>query len=204
MTTTTHYETLGVSESASTSEVRRAYLDLARRLHPDRWIDASADERADADRRMRAINEAWRVLGNPARRVAYEAQRRRSTEPPPRPAEPTQGFSTGSLFDLDDEGPPDAAARVVRLLPWVLLALVLGTIFVFTAYATSDSGRSTDDGTCILRQGGVVEPVSCDVEGARTVVTTVVEVGSCPSGTEPYQPADSAVALCLRSVVSGG
>jgi hypothetical protein len=193
----THYETLGVTEHAASSEIRHAYLALARRLHPDRWTDASPAERADAERRMQAVNEAWRVLGNPGRRVAYEAQRRRAAEPPSRPAGAAEGFSTGALFEVEDYGPPDAVARIVRVLPWVLLALVLGTIFIFTAYATSDSGPVPDGASCIVRRGGTAEPAPCDTEGARTVVTEVVEVGSCPAGTEPYQPADRNVALCL-------
>lgn len=194
----THYETLGVNEQAPTSEIRHAYLALARRLHPDRWTDASPAERADAERRMRAINEAWRVLGNPGRRVAYEAERRRPYEPRPSPPHETAGFSTGSLFETEDYGPPDATARVIRAAPWVLIALVLVTIFIFTAYATSESGPTPEGATCIVRRGGSAEEVPCDTEGARTVVTEVVEVGSCPPGTEPYQPADRNVALCLR------
>ena len=195
---TTHYDTLGVSDSAPASEVRRAYLALARRLHPDRWIDASPAERADAERRMQAVNEAWRVLGNPGRRVAYEAERRRATEPAFRTEPSSDGFSTGTLFDAEDVGPPDIAARIVRGLPWVLLALVLIVIFVFTAYATSDSPGTPDGAAdCIVRRGGLADPVPCDTEGARTVVTEVIEVGQCPAGTEPYQPADRNVALCL-------
>jgi hypothetical protein len=192
----THYETLGVDAGASTTEIRHAYLALARRLHPDRWIDASTAERADAERRMQAVNEAWRVLGNPGRRVAYEAERRRVSEPATQSTASSEGFSTGTLFDADDAGPPDVAARIVRGLPWVLLALVLGVIFVFTAYATSDGPSAAE--VCIVRSGGTAEPAPCDAEGARTVVTEVIEVGMCPQGTEPYQPADRNVALCLR------
>ena len=55
---TDHYATLGVPLGAPPEDVRRAYLDLARRLHPDRWIDADGGERAEADRRMREVNEA--------------------------------------------------------------------------------------------------------------------------------------------------
>jgi DnaJ domain len=193
-----HYDTLGVRRGAPMAEVRGAYLALARRLHPDRWVDASPEERADAERRMQAVNEAWRVLGNPGRRVAYEASQRRASEPAPRPASAGSRFSSGSLFETEDFGPPGAAARIVRSLPWIVLALVLGAIFVFTAYATSDTGQPPGgDTSCIVRSGGSAEPAACDAPGARTVVAEVVEVGQCPAGTEPYQPADRNIALCL-------
>ena len=147
---------------------------------------------------MQAVNEAWRVLGNPGRRVAYEAERRRFAEPAPPSETYPDGFTTGTLFDADDVGPPDLVARIVRGLPWVLLALVLVAIFVFTAYATSDSPTDPDGAAnCIVRRGGIAAPAPCDAEGARTVVTEVIEVGQCPPGTEPYQPADRNVALCL-------
>ena len=76
-----HYEILEVADGAPPEEVRRAYLDLARRLHPDRWVDASPAQRAEAERRMQEVNEAWRVLGNAGRRIAYDQDR----TAPPRP-----------------------------------------------------------------------------------------------------------------------
>ena len=60
----THYDVLGVGPTAPTSEVRRAYVALARRHHPDR---AGGD--ADA---MRAINDAWATLRDPALRAVYD------------------------------------------------------------------------------------------------------------------------------------
>jgi curved DNA-binding protein CbpA len=74
----THYERLGVAPSASSSEIRAAYRKLARRTHPDvkgPGVDAS----------MAAVNEAWRVLGDPERRAEYDAllpPERRVTPPP--------------------------------------------------------------------------------------------------------------------------
>jgi len=60
----THYDVLGVAPSAPISEVRRAYVALARELHPDR-------EGGDADA-MRAVNEAWATLRDPDRRASYD------------------------------------------------------------------------------------------------------------------------------------
>lgn len=63
----THYEDLGVAPTATAAEMRRAYVDLARRHHPDR----AGSTAADSDR-MREINAAWAVLGDPDLRVVYD------------------------------------------------------------------------------------------------------------------------------------
>jgi DnaJ domain len=60
----THYQLLGVLPTATTAEIRAAYLQLARRWHPD--TGGSAD-------RMRALNAAWAVLGDDRRRDEYDA-----------------------------------------------------------------------------------------------------------------------------------
>jgi DnaJ domain len=62
----THYEVLGIRRAASAAEIRTAYRELARRYHPDVSDDAAASA-------MAAVNEAWRVLGDPERRAAYDA-----------------------------------------------------------------------------------------------------------------------------------
>ena len=93
----THYEVLGVAPSAPTSEVRRAYVTLARQHHPD--IDGG-----DADE-MRAINDAWATLRDPERRATYDRTLR-----PPRAAPTTTEDQVSwdlddLLSDLDDDTP---------------------------------------------------------------------------------------------------
>lgn len=71
-----HYQVLGVDPSASAEEIRAAHRRLVRVLHPDRHAQASAGERALADRRMREINDAWNTLRDASRRSSYDLQRR--------------------------------------------------------------------------------------------------------------------------------
>jgi hypothetical protein len=58
-----YYSILGAWDTASQDEIERLYKQLARRHHPDRGGDAEE---------MKAINEAYRVLGNAATRRAYD------------------------------------------------------------------------------------------------------------------------------------
>ena len=71
------YAVLGVDDAAAHDDIRRAWLAAARAHHPDRGGDPA---------RMQAVNEAWAVLGDPARRRAWDREHGRvppSTEPGP-------------------------------------------------------------------------------------------------------------------------
>lgn len=69
-----HYEVLGVPVGAGRAEVRRAYLDAARRHHPDFHVAADASTRAEHAREMQAVNRAWAVLGDTAARASYDRE----------------------------------------------------------------------------------------------------------------------------------
>lgn len=61
------YSVLGVARTASDEEIRQAFRNLAKRLHPDvNPHDASAGER------FRRASAAYEILGDPAKRQAYD------------------------------------------------------------------------------------------------------------------------------------
>lgn len=61
-----HYATLSVHRRASANEIKAAYRRLSRDLHPDR------NTAADATQRMAALNVAYAVLSDPARRADHD------------------------------------------------------------------------------------------------------------------------------------
>lgn len=65
-----HYLALGITPDASDAEVRAAYLRVMRESHPDRRPGDPGAEEAS-----RAANAAWEVLGDAARRGAYDRLR---------------------------------------------------------------------------------------------------------------------------------
>jgi curved DNA-binding protein CbpA len=65
----TYYQILGVSSTANPAEIKAAYKRLVFRYHPDR---NGGDNRFHE--LMIKINEAYTVLINPARRLAYDFQ----------------------------------------------------------------------------------------------------------------------------------
>ena len=79
--TNNHYETLLVSTFASDEEIRRAYLKLALRCHPDKFgrrrrqqeEEEEDKEEEDANKeRFQQISEAYGVLSNPELRRRYD------------------------------------------------------------------------------------------------------------------------------------
>jgi molecular chaperone DnaJ len=60
------YGVLGVRRDASSEEIKRAYRQLARELHPD----VNADP--EAERRFKEITAAYQTLSDPARRRQYD------------------------------------------------------------------------------------------------------------------------------------
>jgi len=61
-----YYKTLGVERKATQDEIKRAYRKLARKYHPD------VSKEADAELKFKDLGEAYEVLKDPEKRVAYD------------------------------------------------------------------------------------------------------------------------------------
>lgn len=62
-----YYQTLGVTKTASEKEIKQAYRKLARKFHPD----VNPGDKS-SETRFKEINEAYEVLGDPAKRRKYD------------------------------------------------------------------------------------------------------------------------------------
>ncbi|HMP75000.1 MAG TPA: DnaJ C-terminal domain-containing protein [Kiritimatiellia bacterium] len=92
MERTTHYATLGLERGCSEDAIRKAYRLLSKVHHPD--LNASAPE---SIARTQALNEAYAVLGNPARRAAYDQELARA----PRRPEPARARGRATAIRQD-------------------------------------------------------------------------------------------------------
>ncbi len=140
----THYELLGVPPTAPVEEIQRAYRLLALRHHPD--VAPGADPAA-----MAAINVAWDVLRDRARRQDYDRALGTPSAPPPRPTPPTWDWRP--LDDVEDDVDPEdlddapyvpvthTAADHLVMTPVLLLLLAMG-MFFFSMMAASTMLRT--------------------------------------------------------------
>lgn len=67
-----HYAALGLASSATLADIKKAHRTQASVYHPDKNAAASAADR------FRAVQAAYEVLADPARREAYDDNRRRN------------------------------------------------------------------------------------------------------------------------------
>lgn len=88
------YQLLGVPREASHREIALAWRSRARTEHPD-----ARPSDAEAPARFRALAQAWQVLGDPARRSAYDQALAR----------------TASLGRVPDGGLPGPTSDAIRL-----------------------------------------------------------------------------------------
>ncbi len=79
------YLVLRVSPSATTAELRRAYLARARATHPDHGGTAA---------QFREVAEAWQLVRTPLRRAVYTGAPH--TTPPTPTKQPSHGAKTTS------------------------------------------------------------------------------------------------------------
>lgn len=187
----THYDTLGVRPDADAATIRQAYRRLARLHHPDHGdVDPAA---------MAAINEANRVLADPARRAVYDASLRGDVTVRTSPVGPTGGRPST---------PVPAVDRTPAAYPWRLvigMAVVgAGIVLVGAALYEPRTDPPPDNllvpGSCVEIEGnGDAREVTCQDIAGELVVRVLLPVGErCPDGTAEYRDRQGRGLACVE------
>ena len=212
-----HYDVLGVSPGAKPDAIRRAYLRQARRWHPDR---PSGDSE-----QMRAVNEAWEVLGDIRARAAYDRSLARSSpRPPGRPSSagtpPQPGSPRPASSNRPAGTPPNQQTpslevvgirwRWISLAAVVLAAVAVAVIFLATS-AIDDSDPDApitasapvsqarpEPGDCFRIGTTTLVTVPCDHPHDGKLVSWVPFGAPCPLDTELHYVRSAREAVCYH------
>ena len=107
MSDDTYYTVLNVPEIASLSEIKGAYRDLIRQVHPDTISNLAPYLRRIAEEKAKEITEAYSVLSSSNKRqeydeqlAAYRRQTNAETPPPPRSQQASSQSSSGPYCSM--------------------------------------------------------------------------------------------------------
>lgn len=226
----THYETLGITPTSTTQEIRKAYLRRARALHPDRQQGKTEKEARRAEQAMQQVNVAWNVLSDPSKKAEYDSSLRpRSMPTAQRPAQhapsahreagrqtasmpryPSSSSGSGRSID-EDEG--DGSVSVWASVPVLLvLGLLLGVLIV-TAFADGEpadnrpviqSSTELDVGDCFTLVANTPRERSCSSGSADGQVIEIgPDAGNCPENTQSLKDPSSDFFLCWARMMPG-
>jgi DnaJ domain len=182
----THYDVLGVGRDASTSQIRTAFRRLARAHHPDTSASGSAESLAP-------VNEAWRVLGDPVLRRAYDRS-----------------------LDSHDAGPDVVEHRIPQAhlvpppessFPWrflagltaVGIAIVLLGVFTYEKPTPGPPDNVLQAGSCVvIEENGDASEVNCENDHDGVVDRVVTGDERCPAELEQHPDRLGLGAVCVR------
>jgi hypothetical protein len=159
-----YYEILQVSAEAEDEVIGAAYKRLARKYHPDLNPDLTAI------RRMRELNRAIEVLGDPQKRREYDTRRRRSGT-----NKGKQGLLTGSHAPAVK--PRSGLSRVMLFSFFFVGGAVLGLALILILFVLDTGG------------GAPAPAVPPDGEGsAPTANPAAAGASSAPASPEITPP----------------
>ena len=177
-----YYEVLGVAPTASIEQIRTAYRDKVRIIHPDSAVVASPT----ASLQMAEVVWAWSTLSDPLLRRAYDEE----------------------LFDaqseLDESFPPTPIVRgnfPKGLIGWIL-AIGIAGVLVLNVLSDPIAPAKPDgllqSGSCVVIDANkLAVEVGCEVDHYGVVRQLIGFDMTCPSDTEPIRDRQGMGQACV-------
>ena len=154
-----YYEILGIEESATTEEIKKAYRNLALWCHPDRVPEGIKKK---AEEEFKKIQEAYDILADPGKRKQYDEQ--------------LKILKTGQPFDQADS--PNNPVLQADKTYFEFKDLIWGTV-VSDSISVSNAGGGTLTGTVkavygwiVLSESVIDAPYSQEIK--MTIDTTIL------------------------------
>jgi hypothetical protein len=183
----THYEVLGVARDASPEQVRDAFRRLARAHHPDTSASGSAES-------LTPINEAWRVLGDPELRRAYDRQLDAGERPGVVDSSPSAPSS------VPEPLPPSSFPwRFVAGLAAVGVGIVVLGVATYQPPKPGPPDNVLEQGSCVvIHDNGDASEVNCDADHDGVVGNILGSGESCPISLEPHRDQQGLGVVCVQ------
>ena len=182
-----YYAVLGVTPTASAEQLRAAYREKVRIIHPDSAVAASPT----ASLQMAEVVLAWSTLSNPDLRHAYDAEL----------------FDTG-LFDVksetEDSFPPTPIVRgrfPKGLIGSILAIGVVGVLVVDVmsgpVVPTKPDGLLQSGSCVVVDSNKLAIEVGCEVDHYGVVRQLIGFDMTCPSDTEAIRDRQGMGQACV-------
>ena len=182
----THYQVLGVSVGASTDEIRRAYRERMRAVHPDINVNS-----ANESQRMTELNIAWKTLSSPQLRRAYDA---------------STFVSNSSFVNSGLRNSEPVISYAPARFPWrgMIIACVVGAVLVLIGHAmTSPSAPRPIDqlltsGSCVNIDSSLsAVEISCTEPHDAVVEQLIALDRSCPLEMGQFKDRQGMGVVCV-------
>jgi hypothetical protein len=182
-----HYLVLGVTRTASLDEIRAAYRDKVRIIHPDSAVVASPT----ASMQMAEVVRAWSTLSNPDLKRAYDAE-----------------LFDAELFDIEseveDSFPPTPIVRghfPKSLIGWIL-AIGIAGVLVLNVLSDPIAPAKPDgllqSGSCVVVDANkLAVEVGCEEAHYGVVGQLIGFDMTCPSDTESIRDRQGMGQACV-------
>ena len=182
-----YYAVLGVTPTASAEQLRAAYREKVRVIHPDSAVAASPT----ASLQMAEVVRAWSTLSNPDLRHAYDAEL----------------FDTG-LFDVkseaEDSFPPTLIVRgrfPKGLIGSILAIGVVGVLVIDVmsgpVVPTKPDGLLQSGSCVVVDSNKLAIEVGCEVDHYGVVRQLIGFDMTCPSDTEAIRDRQGMGQACV-------
>jgi DnaJ domain len=177
-----YYEVLGATPTASIEQIRAAYRDKVRIIHPDSAVVASPT----ASLQMAQVVRAWSTLSDPILRRAYDEE----------------------LFDaqseIDESFPPTPIVRgnfPKGLIGWIL-AIGIAGVLVLNVLSDPIAPAKPDgllqSGSCVVVDTNkLAVEVGCEVDHYGVVRQLIGFDMTCPSDTEAIRDRQGMGQACV-------
>jgi len=182
----THYQVLGVSVGASADEIRRAYRERMRAVHPDINVNS-----ANESQRMTELNIAWKTLSSPQLRRAYDA---------------SVFVSNSSFVGNGLRNSEPVISYPPARFPWrgMIIACVVGAVVVLIGHAmTSPSAPRPIDqlltsGSCVNIDSSLsAVEISCTEPHDAVVEQLIALDRSCPLEMGQFKDRQGMGVVCV-------